>query len=122
MNPPETIDILLDEERRYTPSPEFAAQANAQPGIYERTFEEFWDTNGRERVTWFEPFTSLYEWELPYAKWYLGGKLNVAYNCLDRHVDAGHGDKVAYHWEGEPEGDRLTITYEIGRASCRERV
>ncbi len=106
-----TIDILSDEERRYPPSPAFTAQANAQPEIYERSFEEFWESNGRERVTWLEPFTSLLEWELPYAKWYLGGKLNAAYNCLDRHVDAGHGDKVAYYWEGEPEDDRLTITY-----------
>ena len=107
----ETIDVLLDEERRYPPSPEFAAQANAQPDIYEREFDEFWEAQGRERVTWFEPFTSLYEWELPYAKWYLGGKLNVAYNCLDRHVEAGHGDRVAYYWEGEPEDDRLALTY-----------
>src|SRR5262245_48001920 len=107
----ETIDTLLGEERRYPPSPGFAAQANAQPDVYEREFEEFWETNGRERVTWFEPFTSLLEWELPYAKWYLGGKLNVAYNCVDRHVEAGHGDKVAYHWEGEPEGDRIEISY-----------
>ncbi len=112
MNPSEpTIDNLLDEERRYPPSPEFAAQANAQPDIYEQDFDEFWERNGRERVSWFEPFTSLYEWELPYAKWYLGGKLNVAYNCLDRHVEAGHGDRVAYYWEGEPQDDRLVITY-----------
>ncbi len=107
----QTIDVLLDEERRYPPPPEFAAQANARPDIYEREFDEFWEAQGRDRVTWFEPFTSLYEWELPYAKWYLGGTLNVAYNCLDRHVDAGHGDKVAYYWEGEPEGDRLALTY-----------
>ena len=53
----------------------------------------------------------LLEWELPYAKWYVGGKLNVAYNCLDRHVDAGLGDRVAYHWEGEPADDRRSITY-----------
>ncbi len=111
METAKTIDILFDEERRYPPSAEFAAQANAQAGIYERGFEEFWEANGRERVSWFEPFTSLYEWEPPYAKWYLGGKLNVAYNCLDRHVEAGHGDKVAYFWEGEPEGDRLAISY-----------
>jgi acetyl-CoA synthetase len=107
----ETISALLDEERRYPPPPEFSARANAQPDIYEREFEEFWETNGRERITWLEPFTGLYEWELPYAKWYLGGKLNVAHNCVDRHVEAGHGDKVAYFWEGEPEGDRLVITY-----------
>ena len=105
------IETLLDEERRYPPSPEFAAQANAQPGIYDLPFEELWERAGRERVTWFEPFTDLLEWELPYAKWYLGGKLNVAYNCVDRHVEAGHGDKVAYYWEGEPEGDRRALTY-----------
>src|SRR5947207_15732783 len=99
------------EERRYPPPPEFAAQANAQPDIYDRDFDEFWETEARERVTWFEPFTKLYEWEPPYAKWYLGGKLNVSYNCVDRHVEAGRGDKVAYHWEGEPEGDRQEITY-----------
>ena len=61
---------------------------------------------GRDRVTWFEPFPKLYEWEPPYAKWYLGGKLNVCFNCVDRHVEAGKGDKVAYYWEGEPEDER----------------
>ena len=55
-------------------------------------------------MTWFEPFTSLLEWELPYAKWYGGGKVNVTYNCLDRHVEAGLGDRVAYYYEGEPTG------------------
>src|SRR5262249_60106864 len=91
--------------------PEFTAQANAQPEIYERDFEEFWETEGRERVTWFEPFAKLYEWEPPYAKWYLGGKLNICFNCVDRHVEAGLGEKVAYHWEGEPEDERRTITF-----------
>jgi acetyl-CoA synthetase len=105
------IDALLLEERRYPPSDGFAAQANAQPSIYERDFEELWETEARERVTWFEPFTTLYEWELPYAKWYIGGKLNVCFNCVDRHVDAGLGEKVAYHWEGEPEDERRTITF-----------
>ncbi len=74
-------------------------------------FEEFWEREGRERVSWFEPFSTLLEWELPYAKWYLGGKINVAYNCLDRHVEAGRGDKVAFHFEGEPVGERAPITY-----------
>ena len=105
------IDALLLEERRYPPSEQFAAQANAQPSIYERDFEELWETEARERVTWFEPFTTLYEWDLPYAKWYLGGKLNVCFNCVDRHVDAGLGEKVAYHWEGEPDDERRTITF-----------
>ena len=108
---PAAIETMFLEERRYPPSEEFAAQANAQPDIYERDFEEFWQTEGLERVTWFEPFTSLLEWEAPYAKWYLGGKLNVCFNCVDRHVESGLGDKVAYHWEGEPEGDRRSITF-----------
>jgi acetyl-CoA synthetase len=107
----QNIDTYQQEERRYPPSPEFAAQADAQPDIYERSFEDFWEREGRERVAWFEPFTKLYEWDPPYAKWYLGGKLNVAWNCLDKHVEAGRGDKVAYFWEGEPDGDRRELTY-----------
>jgi acetyl-CoA synthetase len=106
-----TIETMLLEERRYPPSAAFAAQANAQPDIYERDFEEFWATEARERVTWFEPFTELLDWKPPYAKWYLGGKLNVCFNCVDRHVEEGQGSKVAYHWEGEPEEDRRTITF-----------
>jgi len=106
-----TIDTMLLEERRYEPDPEFARQANAQPDIYERDWKEFWETEGRNRVTWFEPFSKLYEWDPPYAKWYLGGKLNVCFNCVDRHVDAGNGGKVAYYWEGEPEDERRTITF-----------
>jgi len=102
---------MLLEERRYAPDPEFARQANAQPEIYERDWEEFWETEGRDRVTWFEPFSKLYEWEAPYAKWYLGGRLNVCFNCVDRHVEAGNGEKVAYFWEGEPEDERRTITF-----------
>ncbi|MGZ4356141.1 MAG: acetate--CoA ligase [Gaiellaceae bacterium] len=102
---------MLLEERRYAPDPEFARQANAQPDIYERDWDEFWETEGRNRVTWFEPISKLYEWEPPYAKWYLGGKLNVCFNCVDRHVDAGNGDRVAYFWEGEPEEERRTITF-----------
>ena len=107
----QAIETLFLEERTYDPPPEFAAQANAQPEIYERDWREFWETEGRERVTWFEPFQELLEWELPHAKWYVGGKLNVAYNCVDRHVEAGLGDKVAYHWEGEPEDERRTLTF-----------
>jgi acetyl-CoA synthetase len=105
------IDTMLLEERRYPPSEDFARQANAQPDIYERDWQEFWETEGRERVTWFEPFTKLLEWDLPYAKWYVGGKLNVCFNCVDRHVEAGNGGKVAYYWEGEPENERREITF-----------
>ena len=106
-----TIHTLSDEDRRFPPSPAFAAQANAGAGVYDEPFEAFWERNGRERVTWFEPFGELYTWELPYAQWYLGGKLNVAYNCVDRHVEAGLGARVAFHWEGEPVGETRTITY-----------
>jgi acetyl-CoA synthetase len=105
------IETILLEERRYEPPPDFAAQANAKADIYEVGFEEFWEREGRERVSWFQDFDKLLEWEPPYAKWYLGGKLNVCHNCVDRHVEAGQGEKVAYHWEGEPEGERRTITF-----------
>jgi acetyl-CoA synthetase len=105
------IDTLFLEERRYPPPEEFTAQANAQPDIYDLSLEELWEREGIERVSWFEPFTKLLEWEPPYAKWYLGGKLNVCFNCVDRHVEAGLGDKVAYLWEGEPEDERRKITF-----------
>jgi len=104
------IDTLMVEGRRYPPPPDFASQANAGPDVYEQDPEEFWRTEGLERVTWFTPFEELLEWDLPYAKWYLGGRLNACYNCVDRHVEAGLGDKVAFHWEGEP-GDTRTITF-----------
>ncbi|MGC2192179.1 MAG: acetate--CoA ligase [Candidatus Dormiibacterota bacterium] len=104
------IDALQEEGRSFPPSPEFAAQANAQPGIYDRSLEDFWTEEGRQRVTWFKPFDKLYEWNPPYAKWYLGGQLNVCYNCVDRHVESGLGSKVAYYWEGEP-GEKRTVTY-----------
>jgi acetyl-CoA synthetase len=105
------IETMFLEERTYPPPEDFAAQANAKPDIYDIPFEDFWEREGRERVAWFEPFSELYEWKPPYAKWYLGGKLNVCFNCVDRHVEAGAGDKVAFHWEGEPEGDTRTISY-----------
>ncbi len=108
---PTSIDALLLEQRRYPPPPEFAAQANAQPEIYDRDPMEFWDAEARTRISWFEPYETLLEWELPYATWFVGGKLNVAYNCVDRHVERGDGDKVAYYWEGEPVDDRRTITF-----------
>jgi len=107
----QSIDTLLLEERRFPPPAEFAAQANAQPSIYDDDFETFWEREGRERVAWFEPFSKLYEWNPPFAKWYLGGKLNVSHSCVDRHVEAGRGTKVAFHWEGEPDGERRDITY-----------
>src|SRR5207253_2182539 len=76
----------------------------------EADFEAFWAKQARELVTWQQDFDTILEWDLPFAKWFVGGKLNVSHNCLDRHVTAGRGDKVAYYWEGEP-GDTRTITY-----------
>jgi acetyl-CoA synthetase len=105
------IDTLLLEERRYPPPEEFAAQANAKAEIYEQGFEEFWEREARDRVSWFEPFTKVYEWDVPYTKWFIGGKLNIAWNCLDKHVEAENGGRVAFYWEGEPEGDRRELTY-----------
>jgi acetyl-CoA synthetase len=104
------IETMFLEERRYPPTPDFAAQANAQQDLYDLDFEELWAKES-ERITWFEPWTTLLEWEPPYAKWYLGGKLNVCFNCVDRNVEAGKGEKVAYFWEGEPEGDRRELSF-----------
>src|SRR3954447_25088252 len=105
------IETMLLEERRYPPPDDFAAQANAQPDIYDVPFEDFWEREGRDRLTWDSSYDQLYTWDPPYAKWFLGGRLNVCFNCVDRHVEAGRGEKVAYHWEGEPVGDRRDITY-----------
>jgi len=107
----DAIDTLFLEERRYPPPAEFSKDANAQAEIYKVGFEDFWREEALKRVTWFEPFDKLYEWKPPYSKWYLGGRLNVCYNCVDRHVENGAGDKVAYFWEGEPEADRRTLTF-----------
>jgi acetyl-CoA synthetase len=106
------IEALFLEGRSYPPPEEFVARANAGAEIYGRGFEEFWETEGRERVSWFEPWEKLYEWSPPYAQWYLGGKLNVCFNCVDRHVEAGSGARVAYYWEGEPEGERRELTFD----------
>ena len=107
----ETIRTLLQEQRRYPPDPAFRAQAAAGPELYDLSLEELWEREGRDRVSWFTPHTKLYEWELPYAKWYIGGTLNVCFNCVDRHVEAGRGDRIAYHWEGEPADERRSLSF-----------
>jgi acetyl-CoA synthetase len=107
------IEALLGEGRTFAPDPAFAAQANATAALYEeaeRDYVGFWERLARERLSWDAPFEKTLEWDSPFAKWFLGGKLNLSYNCLDRHVQSGLGDKVAYHWIGEP-GDRCTLTY-----------
>ena len=105
------MSAVLDEQRRYPPPPEFTATANAKPEIYHRDPDEFWTTEGTERVTWFTPFTQLKQWRPPYAQWYLGGQLNACYNCVDRQVLDGRGGRIAYYWEGERVGDHRAITY-----------
>ncbi|HUY41167.1 MAG TPA: acetate--CoA ligase [Candidatus Dormibacteraeota bacterium] len=113
MDTASAIEALLEESRRFPPPPDFAAQANAKPGIYaeaERDFEAFWAGWART-LEWSKPFTKILEWNEPFARWFSDGELNVSVNCLDRHVRAGKGAKVAYYYEGEP-GDRWEITYE----------
>jgi acetyl-CoA synthetase len=115
------LSALLHETRHFAPSVQFAAAANAQPGIYEEAAADpvSWWAREAEGLTWAQPFGEVLEWKLPFAKWFLGGKLNVSYNCVDRHVEAGRGDKVALFWEGEP-GDTRTITYaDLQREVCK---
>jgi acetyl-CoA synthetase len=111
-NSGDSIANLGSESRTFPPSAEFAAQANAKADIYDRAESDrlaFWETQARE-LTWEKPWDSVLEWKAPYAKWFVGGKLNASFNALDRHVLAGRGDRVALFFEGEP-GDTRTITY-----------
>ncbi|KQT71925.1 MULTISPECIES: acetate--CoA ligase [unclassified Microbacterium] len=107
------IDHLLNETRRFAPAASFAAQAVADRSLYERAAadrEGFWADQARE-LHWHTPFTRVLDWSNPpFAEWFGDGELNVAYNCLDRHVEAGHGDRIALRWEGEP-GDQRNVSY-----------
>jgi acetyl-CoA synthetase len=109
-----TIEVYENEARRFPPPEAFAAAALANDrSLYEEAeadYEAFWARQARELLTWNQDFDTTLVWDLPFAQWFAGGKLNVSENCLDRHVAAGRADKVAYHWEGEP-GDTRTITY-----------
>jgi len=118
------IEDYLAELRTFAPSEGFASAAQfTDREVYARAEadpEAFWAEQARE-LTWFEPFEQVLDWQPPFAKWFVGGRLNVSFNCLDRHVEAGLGDRVAYYFEGEP-GDRRTITYaelldEVGRCA-----
>ena len=108
-----TIDSLLHENRHFPPSAEFVANAIAKPEIYEQAKADrlgFWADQARE-LHWHRPFTEVLDWSnAPVARWFGDGEINVAYNCLDRHIEAGLGDRVAIHFEGEP-GDSRSITY-----------
>jgi acetyl-CoA synthetase len=110
----DTIDDLLAEDRRFAPPADFVEQALVTGTfLYDEAAtddEGFWARQAADLVTWDTEWHTICQWEVPFAKWFIGGRLNVSYNCLDRHVEAGRGDKVAIHWEGEP-GDTRTLTY-----------
>jgi acetyl-CoA synthetase len=111
--PEAKLEAWLDETRSFAPSAEFAKQANAQPAIYEEAAADpvAWWRAQADRLAWTTPPTKSLEWDLPFAKWFSDGTLNASYNCVDRHVAEGRGDKVAYHWVGDAEGESRTITY-----------
>ncbi|MCD0462719.1 acetate--CoA ligase [Roseiconus lacunae] len=112
------IDHVLDETRLFPPAAEFTEKAvissqEQYEDLYRRALEDrdgFWKEQALEHLHWFEPFGDVCQWEAPHAKWFVGGKTNASYNCVDRNIDQGRGDKVAIIWEGEP-GDTRTLTY-----------
>jgi acetyl-CoA synthetase len=116
------LSALHHETRIFAPSPEFAKAANAQPDIYEKAAADrlrFWEEQA-EQLTWSHKWDQVLDWDPPHSKWFIGGQLNASVNCLDRHVDAGRGDRVAFHWVGEPEGDKRTVTYaDLHREVCK---
>ena len=108
----DSIENLSQESRLFPPSQSFAAQANAKPDLYAHADKDrlaFWEEQARE-LTWDKPWNQVLEWNPPYAKWFIGGRINASVNALDRHVAAGRGERIAFHFEGEP-GDTRTITY-----------
>src|SRR6476660_8624476 len=107
------LEVLLKTEERFPPPPEFAEQANASdPSIYDEADKDFeaFGAEWAEKLDWFEKWDTVLEWNLPFAKWFVGGKINACTNCLDRHVKAGKAKRRAIIWEGEP-GDVRTLTY-----------
>ncbi|MDP9318493.1 MAG: acetate--CoA ligase, partial [Actinomycetota bacterium] len=110
----ETLSNLMHENRRFEPPAELAANANVKADVYDEADADrlaFW-AKAAERLSWDTKWERVLDWDnAPFAKWFVGGKINAAYNCVDRHVEAGNGDKVAYHWVGEPENDTRDITY-----------
>jgi acetyl-CoA synthetase len=109
----DAIENLGHEDRLFPPTPEFAARANATASLYDEAAADrlgFWAEQAG-RLSWAEPFSEVLDWtDAPFARWFVGGRLNVAYNCVDRHVEDGYGDQVAIRFEGEP-GDRRDVTY-----------
>ncbi len=116
------IEAWLDESREFAPSAAFAAQANAQPSIYDDASADpvAWWREQANRLTWEKEPTTTLEWELPNAKWFADGMLNASVSCLDVHVREGRGERVAFHWVGDAEGESRTITYaQLHREVCK---
>src|SRR4051812_25105517 len=109
----EALEALLQEGRTFAPPKEFAKEAlivdSSVYGDGERDWQGFWAEQALA-LDWRKEWHTILDWDLPFAKWFVGGTLNVTENCLDRHVNAGHGDQVAFYWEGEP-GDTRQVTY-----------
>ncbi len=121
------VDSVMVESRLFPPPPEFSAKARIKSmqeyqELYDRSIadpEGFWAAEAREHLHWFEPFNKTLEWNLPMAKWFVGGKTNACYNCLDAHLAAGRGDRTAIIWEGEP-GDERRLTFaDLHQEVCR---
>ncbi|MDP7014842.1 MAG: AMP-binding protein, partial [Pirellulaceae bacterium] len=121
------IDSVMHEDRLFPPSEEFRSRASIDsPAAYQALYDEaksdpvaFWDKLAKQDLHWFEPYSQTLEWDEPYASWFVGGKTNVSYNCLDRHLDTDRANKAAIIWEGEP-GDQRTLTYQqLHREVCR---
>jgi acetyl-CoA synthetase len=117
----DAVEALSQESRRFEPPAELAASANVQADAYDKAAQDrlgFWAEQAG-RLQWETPWSEVLDWQPPFAKWFVGGKLNVAVNCVDRHVEAGNGDRIALHWVGEPEDDTRDLTYaELQRQVC----
>lgn len=121
------VDSVMVESRVFPPPAEFAARARIKSmeeyqRLYDRSLADpqaFWAAEAREHLHWFEPFTEVLDWQLPFAKWFVGGKTNASYNCLDANLERGHGDRTAIIWEGEP-GDTRQLSYrQLHEQVCR---
>src|SRR5229473_2371156 len=132
---PANITSFQQEDRVFPPPKDFSAQAQVKTMAQYRKWykdsinspEKFWSRQAREELVWFKPWTKVLQWKAPFAKWFIGGKLNVSYNCLDRHLDTPVANKAALIWEGEPAapgkiggtGEERTLTYkQLHREVC----
>src|SRR6266576_2886831 len=127
-NPPQAnITSVLNEKRVFRPSKDFSQGAQIKSmAQYQRLYnesirspEKFWARQAETELVWFKPWKKVLQWKLPYAKWFVGGKLNLSYNCLDRHLDTPTANKAAIIWEGEPGEERVLTYKQLHREVCR---